>query len=154
MKFYAPPLIWSVMVLILATHFWWASFGLAARQNWSFGAFSAVLLQTVMLFMGSALILPHDHSSQPIDLRAHFYAERAPFFAFGLLFLVVGFVKLWLLADPLHGFTLGFFGFFSIMTLIGLIFRNPRVHEVLAPVMAVGIVIFITIMFARLNSTQ
>jgi len=32
-KFYAPPVIWSVMMLILATHFWWASFGLAGRED-------------------------------------------------------------------------------------------------------------------------
>ncbi len=153
-KLYAPPLIWSVMMLILATHFWWASFGLAGRANWSFAAFSAVLLQTVMLFMGAALILPHDRSERPIDLRAHYYDERAPFFSFGLLFLLVGFAKLWLLSDPFHGLTLGFFGFFTLMTLIGLIFRTPKVHEILAPTMAVGIVIFITIMFARLNSAQ
>jgi hypothetical protein len=150
---YAPPLIWSVMVLILATHFWWASFGLSTRENWSFAAFSAVLLQTIMLFMGAALILPHS-APGPVDLRAHYYKERAPFFAFGLLFLLVGFLKLWLLSDPFQGLTLGFFAFFTLMALLGLLFTRPRVHEVLAPVMAVGIVIFITIMFARLQSSQ
>jgi hypothetical protein len=152
-KLYAPALIWSVMVLILATHFWWASFGLAKRQNWSFAAFCAVLLQTIMLFMGAALVLPHGGPS-PIDLRAHYYKERAPFFAFGLLFLLVGFLKLWLLSDPFRGITLGFFAFFTVMALLGLIFKRPKVHEILAPVMAAGIVIFITILFARLKSAQ
>jgi hypothetical protein len=28
-KLYAPPLIWSAMMLLMATQFWWASFGLA-----------------------------------------------------------------------------------------------------------------------------
>jgi hypothetical protein len=153
-KFYAPPLIWSVMMLILATHFWWASFGLAGRENWSFAAFSAVLLQTVMMFMGSALVLPRGRVTEPIDLRAHYYQERRPFFTFGLLFLVFGFLKLWLLADPFHWLTMGFFAFFTVMTLIGLISTRPKVHEILAPVMATGIVIFIGMMFARLNSAQ
>jgi hypothetical protein len=40
------------------------------------------------------------------------------------------------------------------MTLIGLISTRPKVHEILAPVMATGIVIFIGMMFARLNSAQ
>ena len=43
---------------------------------------------------------------------------------------------------------------FSVMTLIGLIFRKPRVHEIIAPVMAVVITIFIAIMFARLKSAH
>jgi hypothetical protein len=153
-KLYPPPLIWSVMMLVLATHFWWASFGLAGRQSWSFAAFSAVLLQTVMLFMGSALILPKGLPIEGVDLRAHYYRELVPFFSFGLLFIAVGFLKLWLLDDPLKPLTLFFFGFFSTMTLIGLIFRRPRVHEIIAPVMAVGIAIFIAIMFARLKSAH
>jgi hypothetical protein len=153
-RLYAPPLIWSAMMLILATHFWWASFGLAGRKTWSFGAFSAVLLQTVMLFMGSALILPKSRSAETIDLRGHYYQELRPFFTFGLLFIAIGFVKLWLLEDPLGPLTLFFFGFFSIMTLVGLTFRQPRVHEVIAPLMAVAIVIFIGIMFARLKPLQ
>ena len=151
-KLYTPPLIWSVMMLVLATHFWWASFGLATRENWSFAAFSAVLLQTVMMFMGSALVLPRGRVMEPIDLRAHYYRERVPFFSFGLLFLIIGFVKLWLLSDPLHAVTIGFFALFTLMTLIGLIFRSAKVHELLAPVMAVGITIFIAIMFARLKT--
>jgi hypothetical protein len=63
-------------------------------------------------------------------------------------------VKLWLLEDPLKPLPLFFFAFFSVTTLIGLIFRKPRVHEILAPVMAVGIAIFIAIMFAQLKSAQ
>ena len=153
-KLYAPPLIWSVMMLVLATHFWWASFGLAARENWSFAAFSAVLLQTVMLFMGSALILPKGRPADIIDLRAHYYRELVPFFTFGLLFIAIGFVKLWLLDDPMKPLNLTFFAFFTGMTLLALVFRRPRVHEILAPVMAVGIVIFIAIMFAQLKGAQ
>ena len=149
-KLYAPPIIWSVMMLVLAIHFWWASFGLAGRENWSFAAFSAVILQTVMLFMGSALILPRG-ANEALDLRAHYYRELVPFFTFGLLFISIGFIKLWLLDDPLKPVTLSFFGFFTVMTLIGLLFRRPRIHEILAPAMAVGIVIFIAIMFAQLK---
>ncbi len=70
------------------------------------------------------------------------------------MFLLVGFLKLWLLSDPFHGVTLGFFAFFAAMALTGLPFKRPKVHEIFAPVMAVGIVIFITIMFARLQSAQ
>jgi hypothetical protein len=153
-RLYAPPLIWSAMMLVLATHFWWASFGLAGRENWNFAAFSAVLLQTVMMFMGSALVLPRGRVTQSIDLRAHYYRERVPFFSFGLLFLAFGFLKLWLLADPFEPFTLSFLVFFTAMTSVGLILRRPGVHEILAPVMAAAILIFITIMFARLKTAQ
>ena len=87
-KLYPPPLIWSAIMLLLAVHFWWASFGLAKRDNWDFAAFSAVLMQTVMLFMGAALLLPHRSGGEALDLRAHYYREAGPFFSFGLLFIL------------------------------------------------------------------
>lgn len=155
-KFYAPPLIWSAIMLLLAIHFWWASFGLATRQNWDFTAFSAVLMQTVMLFMGAALLLPHKKPDEAIDLRAHYYREAGPFFSFGLLFLVFGFVKDWLLQMRIENdrIGLGFFLFFTATTLIALFTRKPRVHEIIAPIMGLTVAVFIGLMFAKLGKIQ
>jgi hypothetical protein len=155
-KLYPPPLIWSAIMLLLAVHFWWASFGLAKRDNWDFSAFSAVLMQTVMLFMGAALLLPNKRSDDAIDLRAHYYREAGPFFSFGLLFILFGFLKDWLLDRHIvsGGLPLFFFLFFLSITLVALVVRKPRVHEIIAPVMAVAILVFIGMMFAKLGKFQ
>jgi hypothetical protein len=155
-KMYAPPLIWSAIMLVLSVHFWWASFGLAKREAWDFTAFCAVLMQTVMLFMGAALLLPHKKSEQDIDLRAHYYSEAGPFFSFGLLFIVFGFVKDWLLDQHIlgGGLPMAFFLFFMTTTLLALFVRKPRVHEIIAPIMAVMVSIFIGLMFAKLGKFQ
>lgn len=150
-KLYAPPLIWSVMLLLMATQFWWASFGLAEREHWDFAAFTAVLLQTVMMYMGTTVVLPKGMSGQPIDLRAHYYREATPFFAFGLLFLVVGFIKDWLLDQSfVRPMSLPFMLFFTSVTLIALIVRRPLVHEIIAPVMAVAITFYFLMLFMRI----
>lgn len=147
---YAPPLIWSVLMLLMATQFWWASFGLAKREHWNFAAFCAVLLQTVMMYMGSALVLPKVRADQDIDLRAHYYREAKPFFIFGLLFLAIGFVRDWLLDRAMEPFAIGFMAFFTAVTVLALIVRRPRAHEVIAPLMAVGIIIFFVTLFSRI----
>lgn len=150
-KLYAPPLIWSAMLLLMAAQFWWASFGLRNIEHWDFAAFCAVLLQTVMLFMGTALVLPKAGNGDPIDLRAHYYRESVPFFSFGLLFIVIGMVKDSLLIGfdrPAWAFW--FFGFFAGLTLISLLTKHPRVHETVAPIMAAAIVIFFALTFWRL----
>ncbi len=150
-KLYAPPLIWSVMMLLMATQFWWASFGLAWREHWDFAAFTAVLLQTVMMYMGTTVVLPKGLSDQPIDLKAHYYREATPFFTFGLLFLVVGIVKDWLLdqsfAQPM---SVPFTTLFVAATVVALITRRPRVHEIVAPLMAVAITGYFLTLFTRL----
>ena len=155
-KLYGPPLIWSATMLLLAIHFWWASFGLAKRENWDFTAFSAVLMQTVMLFMGASLLLPTKHSGETIDLRAHHYREAGPFFSFGLLFIIFGFLKDWLLDQRIvhGGLPMFFFLFFLASTIFALVVRKPRVHELLAPVMGVMVSIFIAMMFAKLGRIQ
>jgi hypothetical protein len=155
-KLYPPPLIWSAIMLVLAVHFWWASFGLASRENWDFTAFAAVLAQCLMLFMGAALLLPNTRRDQPIDLRAHYYREAGPFFGFGLLFILFGFIKDWLLDRHIMsgGMPMAFFLFFTSVTLIALFVRKPRVHELVAPVMAVAVAVFIGMMFAKLGEFQ
>jgi hypothetical protein len=143
-------------MLVLAIHFWWASFGLARRENWDFTAFAAVLAQCVMLFMAAALLLPNPKRDQPIDLRAHYYSEAGPFFCFGLLFILFGFLKDWLLDRHIlgGGMPLAFFLFFLATAVVALFVRKPRVHEILAPVVAVAVAIFIAMMFAKLGKFQ
>jgi hypothetical protein len=149
-KLYPPAIIWSAMMLLMATQFWWASFGLAKRQSWDFAAFCAVLLQAVVMYMGSALVLPRFAPDQDVDLRAHYYREARPFFSFGLLFIALGFAKDWLLERSQPRLILGFMSFFAAVTAVALISRRPRVHEVIAPVMALAIIFYFAWMFWRI----
>ncbi len=80
-RLYAPTLIWSALLLVIATQSWWASFGLAGHTEWTFAGFTLLLLQTVLLYMMSALVLPDIPVDSAIDLRAHYYRERRPFYA-------------------------------------------------------------------------
>lgn len=150
-KLYAPALIWSAMMLLLAAQFWWVSFGLRNITLWNFAAFCAVLLQTVMLFMGTTLIIPRVDADDPLDLKAHYYRESVPFFGFGLLFIVIGLVKDWLLeTSERPAWSYWFFGFFAGLTLISLLTKHPRVHELVGPIMAVAIITFFALTFWRL----
>jgi hypothetical protein len=146
-KLYAPPLIWSVLMLLMATQFWWASFDLAKREHWNFAGFCAVLVQTVMLYMGSSIVLPKVEPEKDTNLRAHYYREVRPVFTFGLLFLLIGFVRDWLIERSLDPATIGFMAFFMAVTLTGLVVRHARVHELIAPTMAIGITSFFAALF-------
>jgi hypothetical protein len=138
------------MMLLMATQFWWVSFGLSKREHWNFAAFCAVLLQTIMMYMGSHLVLPRATPDQHVDLRAHYYREAGPFFAFGLLFLVIGLVKDWLLDRQIEPVRVCFTIAFIAITLIAFFVRRPRVHEVIAPLMAAAIVFYFAWMFWRI----
>ena len=151
-RLYAPPLIWSAMGLIIAAQLWWASFGLANHTVWDFATFGIILLQTILLYMMAAIVLPDIPPSDPLDLRAHYYREATPFFTFGLLMLAVSIVKDWMLNGELpSAANLAFHAAFAAIWLVAILTRRPRVHEMIAYAAPVAIAAYVGLLFARLG---
>ena len=90
---YWPTLIWSGLILLLAVQNWWASFGLADRPSWTFDAFGAILMPVVLLYMLAGLVLPDMPAGESVDLRAHYFRERRPFFAFAQAVVLASLAK-------------------------------------------------------------
>lgn len=151
-RLFAPPMIWAGVMLVVATQNWWSSFGLSDHQEWTFAAFGAVLLQTVLLYMAAALALPDVPADVPIDLREHYWREARPFFEFFLAMLAVSVGKDMVLdGRPPSPGNLAFHGLFAISCLFGLFSRRPAVHQTVAAISAVLLAIYIALLFARLG---
>lgn len=148
---YAPPLIWSALMLVIAMQNWWSSFGLTTHHDWSFLPFSVVALQTVLVYMMAAVVLPDMPADQPIDLRAHYHAESRPFFLLFLVVVLVSVGKDWILDGELtDSENLAFHGAFAATAILGLSTNRPRVHLAIAPAMAAAFVAYIGLLFASL----
>lgn len=149
---YAPPLVWSALILVFATQFWWSSFGLADHAEWDFATFGAILLQTVLLYMSAALVLPDFPAGEPVDLRDHYYREATPFFAGLLAMILVSLIKDMLLDGrlPERG-NLAFHAAFAVVAISAMLIRRPRYHEALAPAMALLALAYIGLLFSRLG---
>src|SRR5437764_13954408 len=89
----APVLIWSGLILLFAAQAWWASFGLRDRANWDFLSFAVILLQMVLLYMLSALVIPEVGRDDRVDLLDHFERHRRVFFGFLIGMLAVSVLK-------------------------------------------------------------
>ena len=149
---YAPSIVWSALLLVFAAQLWWASFGLAAHKEWDFAAFGVLLLQTVLLYMMSALVLPDVPASGRVELKAHYDREVVPFFATSLLMLCASIAKDWMLDDRLPApANLAFHGFFAAMAILAIAVRKPRLHLAIALVMVVFSAVYVTLLFARLG---
>jgi hypothetical protein len=152
-RLYAPSLTWSALLLVFSAQLWWASFGLAGHTGWTFATFSIILLQTVLLYMMSAIVLPDVPHAGELDLREHYYREVGPFFAISLLMLAVSIAKDWMLNDRLPDLpNLAFHATFAGISITALATRRPRVHEVIAVAMVVFVIAYIALLFARLGS--
>ena len=150
-RFYAPPLIWSVLILMMVAQNWWASFGLAGRAEWSFALFATILVQAILLYMLAAIALPDIPADEPIDLRDHYYREAQAFFGISSALILWSLFRDYMLTGALPAAAkLGFYAIFLLLALVATFVRRRRVHEVFAVVMAVIFTAFIGLLFARL----
>src|SRR3990170_2821882 len=149
--FYAPPLIWSVLILAMVAQHWWASFGLAGRSEWSFGLFATILVQTALIYMMAAIVLPDVPADERLDLRDHYYREAPAFFGLGAATVGWSLFREYMLYDGLPApANFAFHLAWITMALTAALTKRPRLHEALALLMAVLFAIYIALLFARL----
>jgi hypothetical protein len=150
-SFYAPPLIWSVLLLAMVAQHWWASFTLAHRVEWSFAIFATILVQTALIYMMAAIVLPDIPPEKKIDLRDHYYREAPAFFGISIATVCWSVVREYMLEGrPPMPLNLLFHGLFLAAALTAMLTRRRRVHEGLAVLMALLFVTYIGLLFARL----
>lgn len=151
-QLYAPTIIWSVLLLFFSAQLWWSSFGLASHKEWDFPTFAVILLQTGLLYMMSAIVLPDIRADGKVDLKAHYYREVIPFFTTALLMLVSSIGKDLMLNGRLPGAAnLSFHAFFAALAILAITTRKPRVHLVIALAMIVFSLAYIGLLFAKLG---
>jgi len=151
-KFYAPPLIWSVLILTMVAQHWWASFGLAGRSAWSFGLFATILIQTALIYMLAAIVLPDVPADETVDLRDHYYREAPAFFGLGAATVSWSIFREYMLRGRLpEPENLAFHVTFIALSLTGALVKKPRLHEALAVLMTALFAAYIALLFAQLD---
>ena len=152
-KLYAPPLIWSALLLAMVTQHWWSSFGLAGRADdqWSFALFATILVMTALIYMMAAIVLPDIAPDQIIDLRDHYYREARAFFGIGAATICWSVFREYMLNDALPApMNLAFHGIFLTAATTAAITRRPRIHEALSWTMVALFVAYVALLFQRL----
>ncbi|MEO7635840.1 MAG: hypothetical protein ABIS38_09385 [Sphingomicrobium sp.] len=151
LRWYAPPLIWSVLILMMVAQHWWSSFGLAQRSDWSFALFATILIQTALFYLMAAVVLPDIPADRPTDLKAHYFREAPIFFGVSSVAVAWSIFRQYMLdGQPPHGINLAFHLLFLAMALIAIWSKRARLHEIFAAAMIVLFVTYIALLFARL----
>lgn len=153
-RFYAPPLIWSALLVGMVAQHWWASFGLAGRaqDNWSFALFATILVQTALIYMMTAIVLPDIPHDQPVDLRDHYYREAPAFFGVATAAILWSLFREYMLEGRLpEPANLAFHLLFVAASVTAMVTRRPRMHEGLLAVMTIAFVAYVAVLFSRLE---
>jgi hypothetical protein len=147
----ATALIWSFLLIVLATQAWWSSFELRGQAEWDFLSFAVVLLQMILLYMMAGVILPDIGKDEATDLALHFHGHRRAFFGFMAAMLVTSVAKELLISGSLPApSNLLFHGLGLATACAGSIIASRRVQLWLAIAAALTITTYVALLFARI----
>jgi hypothetical protein len=148
---------WAVLLLVMCVQSWWTMFGLREHTDWTFGQYAIVLLQLVLTYLLSGIVLPDiapssDASAPPIDLRDHYFRHHRLQFGLAAALVVASLCKTLALSgelprrEDLWGHVV-----FGALWAIGALTGKPWYHRLLLPISALAIVFYIVSLFARLD---
>jgi hypothetical protein len=149
--FYWPPVAWTGLLMLINVQSWWSMYGMHRRPAWTFVEFAVVLLQTIVLYMLAALVLPDLNDGQPRDLRRHYFDQARWFFGLGTSLLVVSIAKDIVLDRHVPAATnLAFHLVFMAAWTLAALTRSETYHRLLPGFMMVSFGAYIALLFARL----
>src|SRR3954447_4018133 len=151
-RLYWPAVGWAILLIVVDAQAWWAMFGLRQHHPWTFLHFSIVLLETILLYLLAALVLPSFAGDEVVDLRANYFGHARWFFGAFAAVLVVSLLKDKILngAWP-TGLNFGFHVVFIGGAAMAALTRSDRFHRVFVCLSAILFTVYIALLFAELR---
>lgn len=147
-----PVPIWIVVLFLAHVLTWWAMFGLRNFEQWNFLIFLIVLMQPILLFLMSALIVPDVPASEIANLRATYFRETRPFFAIGVTLLCFSLLRNVMIFGSLpEASNLAVHLLFITLSSIAATTKNEVFHRINAPIALALLVGYIATLFVDLK---
>ena len=149
--FYWPPVAWAVWVFFICVQHWWAQWSTHETVTWTFLKFSTGLLDPILLFFLSALVLPERDETRPIDLGAWYYRNRAWFFGTLALLPIASIVDELARSGRIGSMlNLAFLLAFDVIVAIALLMPSRRAQEWITGQALVLTVVYVALLFLPL----
>lgn len=149
---YWPTICWVLTLLIVHVQTWWSMFGLREVRDWNFVSFSLTLMQPILLFFLSALIMPDFDRDDALDLKRNYYTHARWFFGIFIALLTLSVIRTSVvshhLTEPLD---LAFHVFFFTLSAIAVATQNERYHKIAAILALATMGTYIGILFMPLR---
>lgn len=153
-RHYWPATVWTVLLFFILVQSWWAMYDMRGHQGWTFLKFVLILATPTALYLMAALALPEvdARSTEPVDLRAHYFAQTRWFFGASVALIVSSLLRPlamdgWIPLDLDRVIQLVFLAAAASAMFI----RREWLHKVLAVGTAGLYAAYVTLLFARLR---
>ncbi len=147
---YAPSICWAAALLIIHIQTWWSMFALRDHTGWLFIQFVVVLLQPIILYLLTTLVLPSPTAPEK-NLRANYMLQRRSFFGLLAGLLIVSVFKDIIVNSALpDALNLSFHAALFAASISAIVTANETYHHVLAYMSVVFIGAYIILLFGQL----
>jgi hypothetical protein len=148
---YAPTILWSINLLLMHIQTWWSMYGMRYHPDWTFLQFVVVLLQPIVLYLLSTVVLPSS-TAGALDLKTNYFTQRRWFFGLLTALLVVSVSRDVVLNGSLPDTgNLLFHGLFLAGAVSGWITARESYHRAIAWCAVVAIASYIGLLFSELR---
>jgi len=148
---YWPLVAQMALLFLLQVQMWWAFFGLHGVARWSFPEFLVVLMQAVLVYLATAILVPDVRDGGRTDLKECYYREARWYFAALMLVVLDSLAKNLVLTGRFqNGTDLAGHVAFIILCVAGIATRHERVHKIIAIVALVVFSCYIVLLFVPL----
>lgn len=148
---YWPIVAQMTLLFLLQVQMWWAFFGLRTVGRWSFPEFLVVLMQAVLVYLATAILVPDMHDAGQIDLRECYYREARWYFTALFLAVMDSLAKNLVLTGRFqNGTDLGAHLAFISLCVAGIATRREWVHQTIAVVALLVFASYIALLFIPL----
>ena len=149
--FYWPLVAQMTLLFLLQVQMWWACFGLREVGRWSFPQFLVVLMQTVLVYLATAILVPDVAAGDRVDLRECYDREARWYFGALLLVVLDSLAKNLMLTGRFQsGVDLAGHVAFITLCIAGIATRRDRVHKFVAVASLLVFAFYIGLLFVRL----
>jgi hypothetical protein len=152
-RIFWPSIAWAALLILVSVQSWWAMFGLRTHTEWSFFPFLLVVLQTINLYLTSALVLPEIGPGEMIDLRQHYFEQVTWFYSLTIVMVLISLSKDLVFSGslPLNANTLIQAGFI-VLAIAAISFRREWFHKLLISISMALFGLYVLLLFTRLPS--
>lgn len=148
-----PSIGWAIFFVLVSVQMWWTLFGLRERTAWSFFPFVVVVLQTVVLYLITAVVLPEIAPGETVDLRVHYFGEVGWFYGFIIALISVSLLRDFVLTGTLpRGENMAFLLTFIAIAIAAMIWRRVWFHQLIFILASVLFISYVLLLFVRLPS--
>lgn len=148
---YGPAILWGALMILIVAQAWWGMFAMRNLTRWNFAMYGSVVLQITLMYLAAGVCMPEIPAKGAVDMKTDYFAHKSWFFGLVATTVAATILKDYILIGHMtSGPNLVFLLIYCAAAIIAAWSNASWYHRILAPVAAIGILVYTALLSFRL----